>query len=104
MKSKVQQSNGGPVEREYVPGTTYNHEQFTHQSHTSHASRETENSDPIAIVGLALKFPQDAVDTESFWKLLLARRSALTKVPRERYNSAAFVSLSDQALSRCTNL
>jgi hypothetical protein len=48
--------------------------------------------EPIAIIGFAAKFPEDAADTESFWKMLLERRSALSKVPEERYNAEAFVS------------
>jgi hypothetical protein len=48
--------------------------------------------EPIAIIGLATKFPGDAVDTESFWETLLEKRSALTKVPEDRYNVDAFVS------------
>jgi len=48
--------------------------------------------EPIAIVGFATKFPGDAVDTESFWETLIEKRSALTKIPENRYNADAFVS------------
>ncbi|KAF2872288.1 thiolase-like protein [Massariosphaeria phaeospora] len=43
----------------------------------------------IAIISFALKFPQDAVDQESFWKLLLEKRSACTTEPPNRYNVTA---------------
>jgi hypothetical protein len=48
--------------------------------------------EPIAIIGLATKFPGDAVDTESFWETLIKKRSALTRIPENRYNADAFVS------------
>jgi hypothetical protein len=54
--------------------------------------QRTHYSEPIAVIGIALKFPQDATDTEAFWKLLLAKQSALSKVHRERYNADTFVS------------
>lgn len=46
--------------------------------------------DPIAIVGLALRFPQDATSPEAFWQMLLEGRSALTDVPQDRYRVDAF--------------
>jgi hypothetical protein len=48
--------------------------------------------EPIAIIGLATKFPGDAADTERFWEMLIERRSALSKVPEKRYSADAFVS------------
>jgi len=47
--------------------------------------------EPIAIIGLATKFPGDAVNSEAFWETLVKKRSALSKVPKERYNADAFV-------------
>lgn len=46
--------------------------------------------EPIALIGLDLKFPQDAVSAESFWRLLIEGRSAMTEVPQERFNPDAF--------------
>lgn len=46
--------------------------------------------DPIAVVGLALRFPQDATSPEAFWHMLLEGRSALTDVPQDRYHVDAF--------------
>ncbi|KAI9892063.1 MAG: Type I Iterative PKS [Vezdaea aestivalis] len=46
--------------------------------------------EPIAIIGMDLKFPQDAATQEGFWKMLLEGRSAYTEVPKDRYNVDAF--------------
>ncbi|CAG8889693.1 unnamed protein product [Penicillium egyptiacum] len=46
--------------------------------------------EPIAIVGLATRFPQQATSTESLWELLLQARSTWSSIPKERFNSDAF--------------
>jgi len=46
--------------------------------------------EPIAIVGFALQFPQDATSEEAFWNMLLERRAALSEVPKDRWNINAF--------------
>ncbi|KAJ5503012.1 Acyl transferase/acyl hydrolase/lysophospholipase [Penicillium fimorum] len=46
--------------------------------------------EPIAIVGLATHFPQQASTTESLWELLLQARSTWSPIPKERFNSDAF--------------
>lgn len=46
--------------------------------------------EPIAVVGMAIKFPQDATTPEAFWEMLVKGRSALSGVPKERYNVDAF--------------
>ena len=46
--------------------------------------------EPIAIIGLSLKFPQDATSPESFWKMLMERRCASTEFPKDRMNVDAF--------------
>lgn len=50
--------------------------------------------DPIAVVGLALRFPQDATSPEAFWQMLQEGRSALTDVPQDRYHVDAFYNAS----------
>jgi len=42
--------------------------------------------EPVAIIGFSLKFPQDATDAESFWKMLCQGRSARTEIPTNRFN------------------
>lgn len=46
--------------------------------------------DQIAIIGFALKFPQDVTSSESLWKLLMERRSTMTEVPSNRWNLDGF--------------
>ncbi|OGE53444.1 hypothetical protein PENARI_c008G05255 [Penicillium arizonense] len=46
--------------------------------------------EPIAIVGLANRFPQQASTTEGLWELLLESRSTWSPIPKERFNSDAF--------------
>ena len=46
--------------------------------------------DPLAVVGFALKFPQEASSVEGFWKMLLEKRCAMTEWPEDRVNVDAF--------------
>ncbi|KAL6717587.1 hypothetical protein ACLMJK_005502 [Lecanora helva] len=46
--------------------------------------------EPIAVVGLALKFPQDATSLEGFWDMLVEQRCAMTDFPSSRLNVDAF--------------
>ncbi|KAJ5207271.1 Acyl transferase/acyl hydrolase/lysophospholipase [Penicillium cf. griseofulvum] len=46
--------------------------------------------EPIAIVGLATRFPQQATTTENLWELLLQVRSTWSSIPKARFNSGAF--------------
>ena len=45
---------------------------------------------PIAVVGLACRFPQDATSPEKFWQMLVEGRSARSEVPKDRFNIDAF--------------
>lgn len=56
----------------------------------SSASGSPDVPEPIAVVGFALKFPQDATSPEAFWQTLLDGRSAMTEVPKDRWNIDAF--------------
>lgn len=46
--------------------------------------------EPIAIVGLACRFPQEATSPETFWQMMLEARSGMTDVPKDRFNIDAF--------------
>ena len=46
--------------------------------------------EPLVVVGMSIKFPQDATSAESFWQLLMERRSAVTEFPKSRLNADAF--------------
>ncbi|KAK0707101.1 hypothetical protein B0T26DRAFT_790998 [Lasiosphaeria miniovina] len=48
------------------------------------------DSMPIAIVGIACRFPGDASNPERFWDMLAAGKSALSEVPKDRFNIDAF--------------
>ncbi|KAL9112718.1 MAG: hypothetical protein Q9227_003021 [Pyrenula ochraceoflavens] len=45
---------------------------------------------PIAVIGMACRFPQDASSVEAFWRMLTHRQSALSDIPQNRFNSDAF--------------
>jgi hypothetical protein len=49
----------------------------------------TVSSDAIAIVGMSLKFPGDAIDEESFWKIMMEARSTASDFPKDRINHTA---------------
>ncbi|KAI8161527.1 Compactin diketide synthase [Colletotrichum sp. SAR 10_86] len=51
---------------------------------------KSEHTQPIAIIGLNLKFPGDATSPEAFWDMLQNARNASTKVPPSRFNVDAF--------------
>ncbi|KAL8949407.1 MAG: hypothetical protein Q9222_004476 [Ikaeria aurantiellina] len=46
--------------------------------------------EPIAIVGVALKFPQDAISPDAFWNMMMEGRCAMTEFPPSRMNIDAF--------------
>ncbi len=43
-------------------------------------------SEPMAIIGMACRFPQEAENPERFWKLLIEGRSAMTEFPKHKFN------------------
>ena len=46
--------------------------------------------EPIAIVGMAFKFPQGAEDPESFWRMLVDKQCAASTFPKDRFDIDAF--------------
>ncbi|MFL6583688.1 MAG: SDR family NAD(P)-dependent oxidoreductase [Chthoniobacterales bacterium] len=44
------------------------------------------HKDRIAIIGIGCRFPGGVNDAESFWKLLVDRRDAISEVPADRWN------------------
>ncbi|PYH92144.1 putative polyketide synthase [Aspergillus ellipticus CBS 707.79] len=46
--------------------------------------------EPIAIIGFAFEFPQDATSSDRFWEMLCEGRSASTEFPEDRLNAKAF--------------
>jgi acyl transferase domain-containing protein len=45
---------------------------------------------PIAIIGIAGRFPGEASNPEKLWGMIAAGRNALTEVPKDRFNIDAF--------------
>ncbi|PYI35482.1 iterative type I polyketide synthase [Aspergillus indologenus CBS 114.80] len=50
----------------------------------------TKQSKPLAIIGLAAKYAQEATDVNRFWKFLLEAREATTSYPKDRLNHEGF--------------
>src|SRR5688572_11868139 len=46
---------------------------------------ERAKNEPIAIVGMGCRFPGDAADPESFWRLLREGTDATREVPADRW-------------------
>src|SRR5579883_1383574 len=46
---------------------------------------EQERTEPIAIIGMACRFPGGAQDPESFWRLLRDGVDTITEMPAERW-------------------
>ena len=74
---------------------------FTHADHSNDVNGvsccglgETPLGDdklePIAVIGFAAQFPQDATSAEGFWQMLSQSRSARTEIPKDRFNIDAF--------------
>lgn len=46
--------------------------------------------EPIAIIGISFKMPQEASDESSLWEVIEKKKNLMTEWPRERTNIAAF--------------
>ena len=55
--------------------------------------------EPIAIVGLAFKLPQDIDDEASFWHILEQGQSMMTEWPKSRVDVNAFARSPEAALN-----
>ncbi|KAL4931816.1 type I polyketide synthase [Aspergillus undulatus] len=54
--------------------------------HPPTPSTKAKSLKPLAVVGLALRYPGDAVSPESFWQMLMERRCASSRYPADRLN------------------
>lgn len=50
----------------------------------------TPKTQPIAIIGMACRFPGDANNPERLWELCAEAQNTWSKVPPTRYNGDAF--------------
>jgi acyl transferase domain-containing protein len=55
--------------------------------------------EPIAVVGLAFKFPQDVVTEGALWRLLMEKRCTTTEWPQDRINIDSYHSTSRDEIS-----
>lgn len=53
-------------------------------------AQETPRQEPIAIIGMALRGPGSASETERFWNLLCEGRTARSEIPSDRYSVDGF--------------
>jgi hypothetical protein len=70
------------------------------QEAPKHSQPEPPILEPIAVVGMAYKFPQGASSDAAFWKMLLEKRCATTEFPADRMNIDAFHSIDPKRLNR----
>ncbi|HEY7509713.1 MAG TPA: polyketide synthase, partial [Vicinamibacteria bacterium] len=61
---------------------------------------ERARHEPIAIVGMACRFPGGADDPESYWRLLRDGVDAITEVPADRWGTEAYAALDPEAAAR----
>ena len=45
---------------------------------------------PIAIIGMACRFPGDAINVMSLWEMCCEERNAWSEIPKDRMNVHAF--------------
>lgn len=61
---------------------------------------ETARHEPIAVIGMGIRFPGDANDSKSFWQLLLNGTDAITEIPPERWNVEQFFDPNPDAIGK----
>lgn len=59
---------------------------LTESSEVTFKATGSFEKEPIAIVGMAAKFPQEARTVEDLWSFLLQARQAMTDFPKDRIN------------------
>ena len=58
---------------------------------------ERDRREPIAIVGVDCRFPGDAVDPASYWRMLQERQNAVSEIPASRFETADIYDADPQA-------
>lgn len=81
-----QSINGNETNGHHIP----NGHSITNGECNAQLSSITDVTEPIAIIGFSLRFPQDAISAEAFWEMLVEKRNAMTDWPEERLNLEAF--------------
>ena len=60
------------------------------EMHAKLTSMEQEKKEPVAVIGLACRFPGGADDPELFWRLLREGRDAVREIPPDRWDIDAY--------------
>lgn len=47
-------------------------------------------AEPVAVIGMSIRFPGDATSPEAFWDMLVEGRSAWSEIPSSRFNVDAW--------------
>jgi acyl transferase domain-containing protein len=63
---------------------------------------EARAREPIAIIGMACRFPGGANDPDAFWRLLFEGRDAVGRVPADRWDADALYDPDPDALGKIT--
>ncbi|MBC7980046.1 MAG: polyketide synthase, partial [Armatimonadetes bacterium] len=67
---------------------------LSHSNHSASSAQTVQSKEKskegIAIIGIGCRFPGGVNDTESFWKLLVEGREAVSDVPPDRWNVERF--------------
>ena len=67
------------------------HESPSQNSSQVHEAQSTHSEmTPIAIVGMACRFPGDAANVKGLWDMCCEGRSAWSEIPQSRMNAEAF--------------
>ncbi|KAI9658024.1 MAG: hypothetical protein M1821_002684 [Bathelium mastoideum] len=53
-------------------------------------SAPEDNLEPIAVVGMAFRGPQEAESPSTLWDAIVKKRSLMTELPKNRFNQSAF--------------
>ena len=59
-----------------------------------------ESVEKIAIIGMAFRLPGEAIDPESLWDMLCSKRTGITEISEDRWNSEKFFDADPEALAR----
>ncbi len=62
------------------------------------------DAEPIAIIGFAFKFPQEADTVDGFWKMMLEKRCAMTDFPADRMSVNGHYRKEKKQTTVCTSL
>lgn len=65
-------------------------EPLASECHNTDREIDGNDTDPIVVCGLSIKFPQDATSLHSFWQMISERRCAMTEFPSDRVNADGF--------------